>query len=87
MPPNFISALTTPMRAPPAMKPLAMSVPFSPRALLTEASFERVVTNQLMAPPTTSGTLSSKGMNMPKATASAGMCSRSRTMAMTAPMP
>ena len=64
MPPNLSSALTTPIRAPPAIKPLAMSVPFSPRSLFTY---------QLIAPPTNSGTFNSNGMNIPSAKANAGI--------------
>ena len=85
-PPNFSSALTTPMRAPPAIKPLAMSVPFSPRALFTLWSLLRVVTYQLTAPPTTNGTFSSRGINIPSANARAGILSHVSTMARAAPM-
>ena len=87
MPPNRNRALTTPMSAPPAMNPLAMRVPFSPRSLFVSASLERVVTYQFMAPPTSSGMLSSIGMNMPKAKASAGTLQIVSTIAMIAPMP
>ena len=73
MPPNFSRALTTPIKAPPAMKPLAMSVPFSPRSAFTLASLLREVTYQLMAPPTSSGTFSSNGINIPRAKARAGI--------------
>ena len=85
-PPKRIKALTTPMSAPPAMKPEAMSVPFSPRSLLMFSSFVRVVTYQLIAPPTTSGMFSSIGMNMPSAKARAGTPQSVSTMARTAPM-
>ena len=72
IPPKRMAALITPINAPPAMKPEANSVPFSPRAALTALSLLRVVTYQLIAPPTTSGMFSSSGMNMPNAKANAG---------------
>ena len=86
-PANFSNALTTPISAPPAIKPLAMSVPRSPRCLFTSASLLREVTHQLIAPPTTSGTFSSKGMNIPNAKANAGTLHSVRIMANSAPMP
>ena len=74
------------MSAPPAMNPDAKSVPLSPRALLIASLFERVVTYQLIAPPTSSGIFSSKGMNIPRAKARAGTLQRSSTNAITAPI-
>ena len=70
-PPKRSRALTTPIKAPPAIKPEANSVPFSPRASLTALSLERVVTYQFTAPPITNGTFSSRGINIPKAKANA----------------
>ena len=64
-----------------------MSVPFSPRSLLTFASLLREVTYQLTAPPTTNGTFNSKGINIPKANAKAGIFNHVRMMASKAPMP
>ena len=61
-----------PVGAPPAMKPEAMSVPRSNRALLSASSCVRVETYQAIRPPVTSGAFSSMGMNMPSAKASAG---------------
>lgn len=46
MPPKRIAALITPISAPPAMKPEASKVPFSPRAALIASSLLRVVTYQ-----------------------------------------
>ena len=57
-PPNCMPALTTPISAPPAMKPEARSVPFSLRRWLSETSVERALTYQLIRPPTMSGKLS-----------------------------
>ena len=54
------------------MKPEAISVPRSKRALFRPSSFERPETNQATSPPTTSGAFSSMGMNMPSAKARAG---------------
>ena len=85
-PAKRISALTTPISAPPAMKPDAMRVPFSPRSLFASASFERVVTNQFTAPPTRSGMLSCMGMNIPSANGSAGILQNVRITAIAAPM-
>ena len=67
------------------MKPEAIRLPRSPRSLFTASSLERLVTYQLMAPPMTSGTLSSMGMNIPKAKARAGTLHSVSTTAMTAP--
>ena len=86
-PPKRSSALTTPISAPPAMNPLAMSVPRSPRSWFSFLSLERVVTNQFTAPPTSSGRFSSRGMNIPRAKGSAGIFAAVRAMAMRAPMP
>ena len=80
-------ALTTPIRAPPAMNPDASNVPFSPRALLTASSLLREVTYQLMAPPTSNGRFSSNGMNIPSAKARAGTLQNVSTNASAAPMP
>ena len=60
-PPNFNKADTTPINAPPAMNPLAIRVPFSPRSLFTFSSLDRDVTYQFMAPPTQR---KGKGRNM-----------------------
>ena len=76
----------TPIKAPPAMKPEAMRLPFSPRFLLMVSSLLRVVTYQLTAPPITKGTLSSRGMNIPKAKARAGTLHSVRMIAIAAPM-
>ena len=73
IPPKRIAALTTPISAPPAMKPDASNVPFSPRSVLRVASLLRLVTYQLMAPPTTRGMFSCNGMNIPSANANAGI--------------
>ena len=90
-PPKRSSALTTPMRAPPAMNPLAMRVPFSPRSLASSllsplSSLLSLVTYQLTAPPTSRGILSSKGMNIPSAKGSAGTFMRVRITAIAAPI-
>ena len=69
------------------MKPEAMRVPFSCRAAFTAASWERVLTNQEMAPPTSRGRLRSMGMNMPSAKGRAGTLQKFSTRAMAAPMP
>ena len=82
---NFRRALTTPISAPPAMKPDAISVPRSKRALLRASSFERFETNHATRPPTTSGAFSSIGMNMPSAKASAGTPIEVSTSASAAP--
>ena len=87
MPPNCMAALTTPIKAPPAMKPEARSVPRSPRRLFNSAEVEREVTYQLTAPPTMSGRLSCKGMNMPRAKARAEMPQALSRSEMRAPMP
>ena len=78
-------ALTTPISAPPAMNPEAISVPRSMRALFSAASFERFETNQAIRPPTTSGALSSIGMNIPSAKARAGTPMAVSTRARAAP--
>ena len=86
-PANLRMAETTPMRAPPAMKPLAMSVPFSWRLRLSSASLLLVLTNQEIAPPTSSGRLRSMGMNIPRQNARAGTLKTVRSIAITAPIP
>ena len=83
---NFRIALTTPIKAPPAMKPDAMRVPFSIRASLTVWSLLRVLTNHETAPPTRRGRLSSSGMNIPRQNARAGTPHQFKTRAITAPM-
>ena len=50
-PTNFNTAETTPIKAPPAIKPDAIKVPRSKRALLSASSFEREDTNQAIKPP------------------------------------
>ena len=67
------------------MKPDAISVPRSKRALLRASSFERFETNHATSPPTTSGAFSSMGMNMPSANARAGMPIDVSTSASAAP--
>ena len=67
------------------MKPEAMSVPRSKRALLSPSSFERFDTNHATRPPTTSGAFSSIGMNMPSANARAGTPIEVSTSASAAP--
>ena len=69
------------------MKPEASNVPFSPLSVLIVESLLRLVTNQLTAPPTTNGTFSSNGINIPSAKANAGILQRVRIIAKTAPMP
>ena len=85
-PPNFNKADTTPINAPPAMNPLAIRVPFSPRSLFTFSSLDRDVTYQFMAPPTTRGTFNCNGINIPSEKARAGIWQRSSTIAITAPV-
>ena len=84
---NLRIALTTPMSAPPAMNPDAISVPFSMRASFVALSWLRVLTNHEMAPPTSIGMLRSRGMNMPSAKGSAGILKNVSTRAMRAPIP
>ena len=86
-PPNLMTALTTPIKAPPAMKPEATSVPFSLRAVLTALSLERVDTYQATNPPISRGTSSDIGINIPRAKAKAGTRHSVKTTAITAPMP
>ena len=81
------TALTTPIKAPPAMKPDAMSVPFSLLASLISLSLLRVFTNQAMAPPTRRGRFKSIGMNIPNANGRAGNLQSVRMMAIAAPIP
>ena len=84
---NLRMALTTPMRAPPAMKPEAMSVPFSVLSSFNALSLLRLPTNHEIAPPTSIGMLRSIGMNIPRAKGRAGTLKNVRTRAMTAPIP
>ena len=84
-PPNFIAAETTPINAPPAMKPDASNVPRSRRALLRAASVERVETYQLIKPPTMSGVFKYKGMNIPNAKGNTGTPSKLSNKAKIAP--
>ena len=84
---NLRMALTTPMSAPPAMNPEAMSVPFSTRASLRALSLLRLPTNHETAPPMSIGMLRSSGMNIPSANGSAGTLKNVRMRAITAPIP
>lgn len=86
IPPKRIVALTTPIKAPPAMKPEASNVPFSRRALFNAWSLLRLPTYQLIAPPINSGVFSSSGINIPNEKASAGILQMFRIIASTAPM-
>ena len=86
MPAKRMAALTTPIKAPPAMKPDASRVPFSRRTLFRAWSLLRLPTYQLMAPPISNGVFNSSGMNMPNANANAGILQKFRMMASTAPM-
>ena len=86
-PQKRIPALITPIKAPPAMNPEARRVPFSLRSEFIASSLERVVTYQLIAPPTKSGIFNSNGINIPNANASAGIPQSVSTMARTAPIP
>ena len=86
-PKKIIAALTTPMRAPPAMKPDAKRVPRSLRALLTFSSLLRLPTNQLMMAPTSSGALSYRGMNIPSEKGRAGTFNQLSSRARIAPTP
>jgi uncharacterized membrane protein YphA (DoxX/SURF4 family) len=80
-------ALTTPISAPPAINPEAMSVPFSVRASLSSLSLLRLPTYHAIAPPTSIGVFKSIGMNMPSANGRAGTLKNVRRRAMTAPIP
>ena len=73
---NLRIALTTPIRAPPAMKPDAMRVPFSTLLLFTSSSLLRLLTNHCTAPPIIKGIFNCKGMNIPNAKASTGTPNR-----------
>ena len=86
MPAKRMAALTTPIKAPPAMKPDASRVPFSRRTLFRAWSLLRFPTYQLLAPPISNGVFNSSGMNMPNANAIAGILQKFRMMASTAPM-
>ena len=55
IPPKRKAALTTPIKAPPAIKPEASNVPFSKRAEFKLWSLLRLPTYQLIAPPIKSG--------------------------------
>ena len=85
-PKKAIIALTTPINAPPAMKPEAMSVPRLLFALACSASLWRL-TAHATKPPTTSGALSSIGINIPRAKGSAGSLIKVRIRAIRAPKP
>ena len=61
IPPKRKAALTTPIKAPPAIKPEASNVPFSKRAEFKLWSLLRLPTYQLIAPPIKSGVFRSKG--------------------------
>ena len=84
---NLSIALTTPINAPPAIKPDAMSVPLLLRALLSTSSLLRVLTYHEIAPPINKGILRSIGMNIPSANGSAGILAKVSINAITAPMP
>ena len=84
---NLRIALTTPMRAPPAMNPEAINVPFSVRAALSSLSLLRLPTYHETAPPMSIGMFRSIGMNIPRANGSAGILKNVSTRAITAPMP
>ena len=84
---NFKIALTTPIKAPPAMKPEAIKVPLLLRALLRASSLLRVLTYHEIAPPINKGILRSIGINMPRANGNAGILATVNINAITAPMP
>ncbi len=86
IPPKRKAALTTPIKAPPAIKPEASNVPFSKRAEFKLWSLLRLPTYQLIAPPIKSGVFRSKGINIPKANANAGILQKFNTTARTAPI-
>ena len=71
-PAYFNTALITPIRAPPAINPEAISVPRSRRILFTFSSLLRVDTYQLTSPPINKGVFRSNGINIPRAKARAG---------------
>ena len=85
-PTNFSTAETTPISAPPAMNPEAISVPRSKRALFSASSFERDDTNHAIRPPTTSGAFRYIGMNIPSENANAGTPIAVSTNASAAPI-
>ena len=84
-PAYFNTALITPINAPPAIKPEAISVPLSRRILFTFSSLLRVDTYQLTKPPTNNGVFNSNGINIPKAKAKAGTPIMVRIKAKAAP--
>ena len=86
-PPNCMPALTTPINAPPAMKPEASSVAFSFLRWFRLMSVDRELTYQFTKPPTISGKFSCKGMNIPKAKARAETPQQVSMIEMIAPMP
>ena len=61
-PAYFNTALITPIRAPPAINPEAISVPRSRRILFTFSSLLRVDTYQLTSPPINKGVFRSNGI-------------------------
>ena len=70
---RFSSAPSTPASAPPAMKPLASSVPRLPRASATFLSVLDLPTQCEIRPPMNSGVLIWSGRYIPMANASGGM--------------
>ena len=64
-PASFRIALTTPINAPPAIKPDASRVPLSWRALLSFSSLDLVLRYQLINPPANRGRLRCRGINIP----------------------
>ena len=86
-PANLSTAETTPIRAPPAMKPDAISVPFFTLASFTSLSLLLLPTHQEMAPPSRSGKFKSIGMNIPRQNANVGTLQKFSSSAMAAPIP
>ncbi|MGC4000174.1 MAG: N-6 DNA methylase [Anaeromyxobacter sp.] len=84
---NRSSAVMTPMSAPPAMKPDAISVPRSWRAAATFSSFDDRLSSQAVAAPRISGELRSMGRYMPSARARPETPHISAATAKTAPRP
>lgn len=85
-PTNFNTADTTPINAPPAIKPEAINVPRSKRALFNASSFEREDTNQATRPPITNGAFKYIGINIPNENANAGTPIAVKTNAKAAPI-
>lgn len=69
------------------MNPEAKRVPLSFLAVLRAASLLLVETNQAIPPPTRSGRLSSRGINIPRENARAGTPMKVRAIAIIAPIP